>query len=340
MNLAANHTGVDLGRLAAFAAGLHGLGREDVQLEVRALRGGLQASGISRVVTRAAGAPNARARFVVKRVAGGRRREADAYRSLGEHGGAWLAPHLLGLEQIDQDQSYLYLEEVVAWRRWPWRDVAVAGQVLERLAWVHTNLPPRPPFANPQHETDLVESAAATLETFEEAVRHPHLAPLARAGRHLRRVVERLPEIRRALLSHGTAVLHGDVHPGNVLVRRRGGRLETVLIDWADMRVGTPLEDVASWLQSLAYWEPQARRRHDTLLTWYLGARGFAPHLSRELRRRYWLAAACNALRGALRYHLWIAQTTHEDPKRRGAGAAAARDWLRIVRRADQCFGP
>jgi hypothetical protein len=73
----------------------------------------------------------------------------------------------------------------------------------------------------------------------------------------------------------------------------------------------------------------------DTLLNRYLSAGGFAPRLTREIRRHYYLAAACNALAGALRYHLWVAHT-HDDPKRRMAGACAARDWLRIIRRAHE----
>jgi hypothetical protein len=39
------------------------------------------------------------------------------------------------------------------------------------------------------------------------------------------------------------------------------------LIDWARARRGSPFEDVASWLHSLGCWEPEARRRHDSLLT-------------------------------------------------------------------------
>jgi hypothetical protein len=66
------------------------------------------------------------------------------------------------------------------------------------------------------------------------------------------------------------------------------------------------------------------------------GAAWLAPHLTRELRQRYWLAAACNALSGALRYHIDIAQTARDNPKRRAASLTAARDWLRIIRRADQ----
>ncbi len=53
----------------------------------------------------------------------------------------------------------------------------------------------------------------------------------------------------------------------------------------------------------------------------------------------YWLAGACNVLSGALRYHLalvhgWGAAT----PRVRSAAVRAARDALRIIRRADACW--
>ena len=329
-------TGVKSEIVAAFAAGLQGHEPDRVRLDIETLRGGLRSTAVARVVARVGGSPGPRVRFVVKRVEGGERREAEVYRSLAEHGVARLAPRLLGLEQVADSHSYLYLEEVIAWRRWPWRDVGLAGRVLEALSWVHTSLPPRPPFTNSGYEAELSASAGATLDLFERVSREPHAAVLAKAGRHLRRVVARLPEIRRELLSHGVAVLHGDAHPGNVLVRRRRGRPEAVLIDWGSVRTGSPFEDVASWLQSLAYREPQARRRHDTLLSCYLAARGRATSLTRELRHLYWLAAACNALAGALRYHLWVAWTACRERRRSETAVAAARDWLRIVRRADQ----
>ena len=170
-----------------------------------------------------------------------------------------------------------------------------------------------------------------------------HAASLGRGRVALRRLVRSLPAIRRHLLTaepFGTAVIHGDVHTGNVLMRTRGGGQQAVFLDWGRARLGSPLEDVSSWLQSLGYWEPEAGRRHDTLLRRYLRARGYPEELGRELRDAYWLAAACNVLSGALRYHLalvhgWGAST----PRMRAAAVRAARDALRIIRRADACWG-
>ena len=50
------------------------------------------------------------------------------------------------------------------------------------------------------------------------------------------------------------------------MVRKSGGQHEPVLIDWARARAGSPFEDVSSWLQSLGFWEPAVKRKHDTLL--------------------------------------------------------------------------
>jgi aminoglycoside phosphotransferase (APT) family kinase protein len=132
------------------------------------------------------------------------------------------------------------------------------------------------------------------------------------------------------------ALIHGDVHPGNVMVRRRGGKDVPVLLDWGRARIGSPLEDVTSWLQSLSYWEPLAMRRHDTLLAEYLVARRAPTGRDADLRRAYWLAAASNVLAGALRYHVHMSVSEEAGTAGRAAAALrAARDALRIIRRAD-----
>jgi hypothetical protein len=113
------------------------------------------------------------------------------------------------------------------------------------------------------------------------------------------------------------------------------------LLDWGRARLGSPLEDVSSWLQSLGYWEPEVRRAHDTLLRHYLAVRGLSTHLGHDLRERYWLAGACNGLAGALHYHLLAAAAAADRQGRRRAQAVAAtKDWLRIIRRADACWRP
>lgn len=106
-----------------------------------------------------------------------------------------------------------------------------------------------------------------------------------------------------------------------------------MLIDWGRARIASPLEDVSSWLQSLGFWELEARRRHDTLLAAYLSSHGLDRRLSSDFRTAYWLAGASNALAGALRYHLWVADSAAEHPAREAA-MRAVKDWLRVIRRA------
>jgi aminoglycoside phosphotransferase (APT) family kinase protein len=81
--------------------------------------------------------------------------------------------------------------------------------------------------------------------------------------------------------------MHGDMHPGNVILRRGVAGVEPVLLDWARARPGSALEDVSAWVQSLGHWEPQARRFHDTLVRTYLVARGLEPVLPSDFRRLY-----------------------------------------------------
>jgi aminoglycoside phosphotransferase (APT) family kinase protein len=164
-------------------------------------------------------------------------------------------------------------------------------------------------LADWDYEAELLASAKSTLAAAQQTLAREHLAWARPALPALHRVVAALPEMRLALLAaapFGCAVLHGDAHPGNVLLCGQGTSERVVLLDWGRARLGSPLEDVASWLRSLGCWEPAARRRHDTLLRRYLRARGLPDHLGPEVRDAYWLAAACNVLSGALRYHLAV----------------------------------
>jgi hypothetical protein len=217
--------------------------------------------------------------------------------------------------------------------------------VLEQVARLHT-LQPDPTaleaLTDWDYERELRINAALTLERLEEAVGRPEFRGLRRGVPPTRRLLWSLPEIRRDLLDFspfGKGPIHGDLHSGNALVRRRKGRDEPVLIDWARARIGSPLEDISSWLQSLAGWEPEARRRHDTLLASYLLARGMEGRLRSDLRAAYWLAGASNAFSGALLHHL----TQLLDPRAtntvRLRAVYSAREWIRVLRRADAFWG-
>jgi Ser/Thr protein kinase RdoA (MazF antagonist) len=210
--------------------------------------------------------------------------------------------------------------------------------VLEGLARLHASVPAEAVPLDWNYEAELAESAESTLELLEYAVkRRP--CEWARYGvRHVRILARELHAMRDELLQKDRAFIHGDVHPGNVRLRVGGGREQVVLLDWSRARIGSPLEDVSSWLQSLGFWEPRARQRHDTLLRRYLIASGRS--LTRALRTSYWLAGASNALAGALRYHVWLATDSPKaTPLQRARAATEARYWLRIVRRGAEYWG-
>ncbi len=157
--------------------------------------------------------------------------------------------------------------------------------------------------------------------------------------RTLERTVAVLPAMRAALMTwHPPVLLHGDAHAGNAFLRSNSSGCQAVLLDWARARIGSPLEDVCSWLQSVGYWEWEVRRRHDTLLKCYLGERHLPSFLDSEFRELCWLAAACNAMSGALRYHLLVSCDAARPAEARFHAAAAAKDSLRVLRRADICW--
>jgi hypothetical protein len=346
-----------------------------LRIEAQPLTGGLCAS-TARIEAhyRSRAGADADFTFVVKRLQGTALREAQIYKVLsrrrgpksGSPGTTFEAPlpRVLGTMRPEQGVCYLYLECVTPSHIWPWEDVETVDAVLHTLASIHIDIDH---FEGPRlrsllsrwdYDSELQVSAQSTLELLESLLLYRGAEMKAggihKRGRSLRRLVESLPEIRRCLREStplGLAVLHGDVHPGNILLceiganatpNRKRGSLSgqrVVLLDWERARLGSPLEDVSSWLQSLGYWEPEAKRRHDTLLRRYLRARGVPETLTRQVRDQYWLAAACNVLSGSLRYHLAVATGWGEpSPDQRAAAFRAAADCLRIIRRADACW--
>lgn len=334
--------GIHPDRLAAFVARLWGEPR-GLRLNVRALRGGLESSGVAEVDARFSDARDRprSAVFVVKALEGTPAREAEIYRRLVSLLGGGIAPALLGVERDGPARCLLFLERVRPVRRWPWRDEAAARRLLERLAHLHATADPvgsQEVLSDWDYERELVERARSAAEELARLPREDDFSLLRRRLGSLRRVGETLPEMRRQLLAFspfGTAAIHGDSHPGNVLLRS-GER--PVLLDWGRARIGSPLEDVSSWLQSLGYWEPVTKRRHDTLLAGYLAARGLPTRADRGLRDAYWLAAASNVLAGALLVHLRTARGAPFGSRQRTAAVLAARDTLRVIRRADACW--
>jgi aminoglycoside phosphotransferase (APT) family kinase protein len=330
---------LDHGRVLSFIERRLGLPARRCRVAVSPLRGGLT-SQVARVRVQPSGSRAAPFSFVVKRAEGEQKRELAAYRMYLAQPGLAAAPRLLGAASAGPNASYMFLEWVASSQRWPWRDSNVAGLVLEQLARVHTRLSAArfsTPLTDWDYESDLIESARATLEAFVHVARVLEFPDVRRRRRALERTVAALPAIRRHLLAAERVVLHGDAHPGNAIIRGDGAGRNAVLLDWGRVRLGSPVEDVASWLHSLGFWEPEARRRHDTLLRRYLAARGLPTTLTRSFRDLCWLAGASNALSGALRYHLEVLAATQSDAARFHA-AGAVRDWLRVIRRADACW--
>lgn len=330
----------DPSTLTAFVSRQAGHPAHELALDVRPLRGGLESPAVARIGARfldGRGRPRLLS-FVVKLLEGGPVREAEIYRTLVSSAARDFSPALLGIERLESGRCLLFLEPVRPVRRWPWRDPETAARVLERLAHLHTAAVAAEDVPFWDYEAELAASARKTLETLESFPRTGEIRPLRRSLPALRRIVAALPEMRRKLLGFAPlppALIHGDVHSGNALVRLRSSREVPVLLDWGRARIGSPLEDVSSWLQSLGFYEPQARRRHDTLLVRYLTARRLPPRLDRELRNAYWIAAASNVLAGALSYHLWSLKEAPPESARRAAAWGAARDALRVLRRAD-----
>jgi hypothetical protein len=330
------------------------LGRDlrGMRVHVEPLCGGLESSGVSRITLEGTGDACAPASltFVVKELEGLPAREAVVYEQLHTSGPCDFVPGLLGVDRTGP-RCRLFLEAVDPSQAWPWQDVSFAGQVLELLARLHVAPPPglaEGALSDWDYEASLEAAAGALLEFAPEVAKATGFVFVKESLPALRRLVAELGEVRRALLEFTAlepTLIHGDVHPGNVVITRRAAGEIPLLLDWGRARVGSPLEDVSSWLQSLGLWEPQARRRHDTLLCAYLAARGLPPRLDRELRDMYWLAGACNLLAGAVLHHLGVAVGARGRPDRRGGEGGegdealrAARHWLRVIRRADACW--
>ena len=329
--------------IAVLITRVDGAPPDDLRLERVPLSGGLEAAGVDHVTARYRGRGDHERVFtvVVKRVAGLAAREAAVYeRVVATHAGE-LSPRLLAAEHPAPGQAVLYLEALRPVSSWPWRERRAAQSVLERVARVHARavtLEVTAALADWNYEAELERVAALTLDRLEQVRRQRGLWSFGGGHRWARRVVTALPALRRQLLAFaplGSAVIHGDLHPGNVVLRQREAHAEPVLLDCGRARIGSPLEDVSCWLQSLGAWEPEARRRHDTIFAGYLAARGVAPRLDAAMRAAYWLAGASNALSGALMYHLSVLLDPRLPSVARATAAYAAREWVRVLRRAD-----
>lgn len=319
-------------QVAAFVARRWGVPADAVSVEMNRLHGGLESSVTRATVNRQDRAGGAPGHLVVKELRPGFEREAEVYDLLWTHLDDPPAVRVLGRERAG-NATYLYLENADAVSAWPWTDTPTAAAVCRALARLHdrTELPRRAFSA--LDERELARSAESTLDLAGAALDASGRRLWRRLG-DLRRLVAALPTIRTRLLSGPTVVIHGDVHPGNVILRRATPDPSVVFIDWARARIGSPMEDIASWLHSLGCWEPQARRRHDTLMRAYLEARRHPRPFDDALRLDYWLASASNGLSGAIRYHLAVVGNPASTDGARSSSGLALAAWERVVRRA------
>ncbi|HMA93642.1 MAG TPA: aminoglycoside phosphotransferase family protein [Polyangiaceae bacterium] len=328
--------------LMEFLARSFGCADTNVSFDSRQLRGGLVSPLVRRVFARYSdpSSGSRSTRFVVKKLQGTATRELDVYRYLSRHTDG-LAPSLLDAKW-DDHSVLLFLESVESKPVWPWRDLRLATRVLEKLASLHGLPANAAVLGNWNYDDELNIAASQTLDAAIGLARTTNDPLLRSCLPALRRLIAELPNVRRRLLSYERlpcSMIHGDVHPGNALVRRSRGTSEPLLIDWARARLGSPLEDVSSWIEWLAFWEFGAKRKHDTLLSSYLRARGIAAPPSAELRDAYWAASAINCCSGALAYHLDRAGDVTLRAQQQAAALCAAHHCLRAVRRAAQgCF--
>lgn len=313
----------------------------ELVLEGERLRHGLEAAAVVRMTARFRRPTGSRGvwRWVVKWLPPGTPRELAVLRRL-ERGRAPFSPDVLAVEPAAAGGSLVHMEWVRPVRLWPWSDLAVTRKVMRRFARIHDDLDDRldaadlPPW---DYEDELQRSAWATVWHLEHLPPEARPRVIRRAIPASYRIAEALPAIRRQLRAWGRADegwIHGDLHSGNVLLRARGGRRAPVLLDWGRTRRGSRLEDLSSWMLSLGHWEPRVARRHDRLLRDYLEAAGARPRLDPGFRDAYWLAGACNAMAGALRFRVAAAAQARTERERRHALAAAA-PWARALRRAD-----
>jgi hypothetical protein len=318
-------------RVAAFISRRWSVPEGLIHVDIQPLYGGLESAVVRARISHCQGR-SIPTRLVVKELRRGFEREADVYDLLWRYVEQPPAVRVLGLDTSDH-ATYLYLEDAEPISSWPWSDTGLAVAVSRELARLHDSRGlPRESFGW-NYETELARSADATFDLAKAARDASGRRYWRRLG-DLRRVVGALPAIRSRLLSGITTVIHGDVHPGNVIMRRGHADAAVVLVDWARARIGSPLEDVASWLHSLGCWEPRARRRHDTLMRAYLDARTVRHSFDGNVRLDYWLASVSNGLSGAIRYHLAVLSETARTEFARCDAHRALTAWERVVRRA------
>jgi len=318
-----------LHRATQFASRNWSIPIKHLKVSVETLAGGLESQVIRATFHTPAAKEARRGSFVMKELCGSQRRETQIYRELAKRANLLPTVRLLGVETT-AEADYLYLEEATPQCVWPWNQTAVSAAVCRALARFHQSEQISLKAVDWNYESELANSAGETLAVATDTRDEAGIRYWRRLG-DLRRVVAALPQVRSTLLQVPTFI-HGDVHSGNIIVKQ-SEKCEIAFIDWARARLGSPLEDVASWLHSLGCWEPEARRRHDTLLRAYLEARSPKQSITTELRKHYWYASASNGLSGAIRYHLLVLTDPASTYEMKSSSVQLLRAWERVIRR-------
>lgn len=203
-------------------------------LELRQLRGGFVASSVTHAKARCqdqAGKTSCRS-FVIKSLEGAAAREAAIHERLAACGVGSLAPKLWAVHHAGGDHCRLYMEAIRPIRRWPWRELEYAQRVLDALASLHeSDLTSMAGLLTDwDYEEELITRAWQGVATFDRVCRRHRITELLRFGPFLRRAAHALPAMRGWLMSiapFGRTTIHGDVHPGNVMICTRGGPTHT-----------------------------------------------------------------------------------------------------------------
>jgi Ser/Thr protein kinase RdoA (MazF antagonist) len=167
--------------------------------------------------------------------------------------------------------------------------------------------------------TQLVESAR--LLVYDEAFywRWLERAQQFAAGRPaVRRVIDRIarryPPIVRRLASLPRTLIHGELYPCNILIRRTGRQVRVCPIDWEMAALGPGLMDLASLTTG---WHQRQQR---ALIRAYRAAAPDAAARSARIPHDFWVDLECCRLHLAVRMLGW-SETWAPPPQH-------ARDWL------------
>lgn len=154
-------------------------------------------------------------------------------------GDGTLAPRCHAAVADGRGEYWLLLEQVPGVELWQVADLDVWAAVAAWLAGLHDRLghhrdDPELPLL--RYDRAFYEQWPRRALAFAEPEQRPTLRKLA----------ERHAAVVDALLAMPQAVIHGDCHPSNVLVRTDSSDVEVRVVDWELAAVGPALVDLAA----------------------------------------------------------------------------------------------